>query len=53
MDIYVLNDNFERVGIIDGYTSIIWTIRYYEPGDFELYLAADNNILNLIQNNQI
>lgn len=51
MDIYVLNDNFERVGIIDGYTSIIWTTRYYDPGDFELYLAADKNILNLIQNN--
>jgi hypothetical protein len=51
MDIYVLNDNFERVGIIDNYTSLIWNTRYYTPGDFELYVAADNRILELINNN--
>ena len=51
MDIYVLNDKFERVGIIDGYTSIIWTTRYYTTGDFELYIAADCDVIKLIKNN--
>lgn len=51
MNIYVLNDNFEIVDIIDSYTSMIWTTRYYESGDFELYMAADEKIINLIQNN--
>lgn len=51
MDIYVLNNKFERVDIIDGYTSVIWTTRYYTTGDFELYLAADEVTLNLIKNN--
>lgn len=51
MDIYVLNDKFEIVDLIDGYTSVIWTTRYYTPGDFELYVAADTRILNLIKNN--
>ena len=51
MDIYVLNDKFERVGIIDNYSSNIWTTRYYTAGDFELYIAADQRILSLIQDN--
>lgn len=51
MDIYILNDKFERVGIIDDYTSIIWTTRYYTTGDFELYIAADAETIDLIQNN--
>lgn len=51
MDIYVLNDKFERVGIIDGYTSIIWTTRYYTCGDFELYAAADCDAIKSIKNN--
>lgn len=51
MDIYVLNSNFERVGIIDNYTSIIWTTRYYTTGDFELYIAADAETIDLIKNN--
>lgn len=51
MDIYTLNSDFEITGVIDSYSSVIWTTRYYEAGDFELYFAADKNILNLIQNN--
>ncbi len=37
MDLYVLNTNFERVEIIDSYESLIWTDRFREEGDFELY----------------
>lgn len=50
MDIYVLNEKFERVGIIDSYSSIIWTTRYNTQGDFELYIAADTAMFDLIQN---
>lgn len=49
MNIYVLNDKFEYVGVIDSYSSVIWTTRYYEAGDFELYFAADQNVLNMIR----
>ena len=37
MDIYLLNDNFEIVRIIDDFTSLIWHRRYYESGSFELH----------------
>lgn len=49
MDIYVLNSSFEKIGIIDTYQSIIWTTRYYAPGDFELYISARKDILDLLQ----
>lgn len=49
MNIYVLNESLERVGIVDGYASIIWTNRYYGYGDFELYLRAAPELITLLQ----
>ena len=37
MDIYVLNKAFEPIAVIDALESVIWTDRYRECGDFELY----------------
>ena len=37
MDIYLLNDSFEIIRIIDDFSSLIWHRRYYEPGNFELH----------------
>lgn len=48
MDVYILNKKFEVVNIIDSYTSFIWTERYAEPGDFELYIPASASFLNNI-----
>lgn len=38
MDVVILNTNFEVVHIIDDYKSFIWTERYSDCGDFELYV---------------
>ena len=48
MDIYVLNSSFEKIGIIDYCRSIIWTRRYCSSGDFELYLPATKDALELL-----
>ena len=48
MNIYVLNKSLERIGIIDGYASIIWTNRYYGCGDFELYLQATPELIGIL-----
>lgn len=48
MDFYVLNQEYKRIGIIDDYKSFIWTPRYYEPGDFELYAPASAELLALL-----
>ncbi len=49
MDIYVLNRNLTRIGLIDNYVSLIWTTRYYFCGDFELYLPITDEFLTLLQ----
>lgn len=40
MDIYVLNDQFESVKVIDDYISLVWTERYAKPGEFSLEVHA-------------
>jgi hypothetical protein len=49
MDVYVLNGSFEPIAIIDTFSSLIWTKRYYNCGDFELYIPADENMLKYLQ----
>ena len=49
MDILVLNTEFEKIGIIDTYISMIWTDRYDEYGDFEIVLPIDTSVLTMIK----
>jgi len=41
MDVTILDSNFNIVGIVDDYQSLIWTERYNKAGDFEI--AGDLN----------
>ena len=36
----IMNRDFERIAQIDDYISLIWTARYYEPGDFEIVVPV-------------
>ena len=49
MDIYVLNQDNERLDIIDTYQSAIWHLKYYDAGEFELYIAADDYMIQLLR----
>lgn len=49
MDVFVLNQSFETIAIIDDYESLIWTDRYFEYGDFELYLPMQISLLTSLQ----
>lgn len=49
MDLIVLNKNLDNISLVDTYESFIWTDRYYSYGDFELYTAISENILNYIK----
>lgn len=48
-DIYILNLNYQVIGIVDNYSSAIFTRRYWECGDFELYIKANNKSLETLQ----
>lgn len=49
IDLYVLNGDLERIAIIDSYVSLIWSNRYNEDGDCELYLEANDYSLSTLK----
>ncbi len=49
MNITILNTNFVPIKILDTYESFIWTDRYREYGDFELYTPMQDGILDYIK----
>lgn len=44
----VYDSNLNFLGIIDNYTSLIWTRKFFEPGNFELHCPMTSNNLSLI-----
>lgn len=49
MNLYILDTDFSAIDVIDNYESLIWTDRYLEPGDFELYLRIGTKIPSVIK----
>lgn len=49
MEVIVLDTLFRDVAIIDVFESLIWTDRYNEAGDFELYTYANSNTFATFQ----
>lgn len=49
MDITVLNTDLDAVFIVDTYESFIWTDRFWQYGDFELYTAMQDGLLGYIR----
>lgn len=49
MELYILDKSFKTVAVIDQYSSLIWTRRYWDVGDFEIYLPADSSLLEYLQ----
>ncbi len=49
MELFVLNDAFEVVHVLDLFDSLIWTDRYYAYGDFEIYTPVSDQLLNILK----
>ena len=49
MEAIILDFDFEQVGIIDHYKSFIWTDRYNEYGDFEIYIPIKDSLPDVIK----
>lgn len=45
----ILNKNFEALAVIDDYSSLIWTTRYYKCGDFEVVVPVTEKYVEMIQ----
>ena len=52
MDIYVMDENFEALDVIDYASSVIWTKRYMAAGDFEIAVPASKQTVALLQENR-
>jgi len=49
MEIRIYGNDLYRKGQIENHTSLIWTRRYYEPGEFELHAPITDDNLALLQ----
>lgn len=49
MGFEILNRKFEREAIVDTYESIIWTDRYNDAGDFEIYIGMRRELLDIFK----
>lgn len=49
MDFLVLDENLQTSSVLDSYESIIWTDRYNQCGDFEIYTSMNYTMLNQIR----
>ena len=45
MDIFLLDSSFRNYKLIEKYTSLLWTDRFREEGDFELVLPIGHSML--------
>lgn len=53
MDLYIYNPDIELQGVIDGYSSLRWRRRFFEPGEFELHCQATPENIVLLQEGNI
>ena len=49
--IYIYSSTMQRIGVLEGYSSLIWTERYKELGDCEVYAPVTAEILEWAQIN--
>lgn len=47
-EIYILDKNFKTIGLVDGFTSLIWRRKYIGNGEYELHLPG-GELFELIQ----
>lgn len=47
MEVLVMDNNLQVIGVIDQYESLLWTDRYNSAGDFEIYTQVNPKILDL------
>ena len=53
MELHLYNPGIDLQGTIDGFASIRWRRRFFEPGEFELHCPATQDNLILLQEENI
>lgn len=50
IDVYILDENFRKVDLIDDYEELIWAERFHKEDDFELHTKNDANMQRRLYN---
>lgn len=51
IDVWILDQQFRSLKLIEAYESLLWTERFDRCGDFELYLPMNSELLSYIKQN--
>lgn len=53
MELYVLDTNFKKLGVIDNYECIVWERNYYKPGPFSMQIIPNFEQFKLLKKGNI
>ena len=48
MEVRIYDRDLNFKGVIENHTSLIWTRKYYEPGNFEIHAPITEQNLRLL-----
>ena len=48
MELYIMDKDFNKLTIIDEYESLLWIDRYSKPGEFEIYMGVNTDLLQYL-----
>ncbi len=49
IDLWIFNENFEALAVVDTYNSLIWANRFRQCGDFEIYVSMSAEMADILQ----
>lgn len=49
IELIICNEKFEKIGVIYDYSSLIWNPKYNEVGEFEIYIEATPENIDLLR----
>lgn len=49
MEVRIYNKELHRIGQMENQTSLIWTRKFYEPGNFEIHAPITDENLSLLR----
>lgn len=49
MQLYILDETYTMIGMVDTYESMLWMPKYNDVGECEIYVLCDNDYLSLLK----
>lgn len=50
MELLILNNNYEAITTLEDVESVLWTKKFNDVGDCELYLSCNKEMLEMLKN---